>query len=71
MLEGDRALHIDDHGSRVGEPVWSLFAHFMEHSEAIPTLVEWDSNVPSLCVLLEEAEKVNAILEQERNSHFR
>lgn len=64
QLDGGHELRIDDHGCRVGEPVWNLFAYFMKCRDAIPTLVEWDTNVPSLSVLLEEAGKADEILAQ-------
>jgi uncharacterized protein (UPF0276 family) len=46
---------IDDHGSRVAEPVWRLYARAIELFGPIPTLVEWDANLPELGLLLEEA----------------
>ena len=46
---------IDDHGSRVPEPVWSLYAHAIQRLGAVPTLIEWDTDVPALSVLLGEA----------------
>lgn len=46
---------IDDHGSRVKEAVWSLYRHALTRFGAIPTLVEWDIDVPELDVLLQEA----------------
>jgi uncharacterized protein (UPF0276 family) len=49
------ALRIDDHGSRVPGPVWTLFEAALARFGARPTLVEWDTNVPSLDVLIEEA----------------
>lgn len=50
---------IDNHGSRIDPQVWSLYqeACFLLGSE-IPTLVEWDTDIPALEVLLEEASKV-------------
>ena len=50
-----RAILIDDHGSRVPEPVWQLYARTLERGGPRPTLVEWDTNLPDLTVLLEEA----------------
>jgi uncharacterized protein (UPF0276 family) len=47
---------IDDHGSRVGEPVWALYAHALRRFGAVPTLIEWDTDVPALAVLLDEAQ---------------
>jgi hypothetical protein len=48
---------IDDHGSRVMDAVWSLYRHASARFGAIPTLVEWDTDVPALDVLLQEAAK--------------
>ena len=46
---------IDDHGSRVHEPVWQVYRHAIQRLGAVPTLVEWDTDVPALDVLLGEA----------------
>jgi len=48
-------LVIDDHGSRVHEPVWQVYAHAVRRLGARPTLVEWDTDLPALPVLLDEA----------------
>ncbi|MGQ2980372.1 MAG: MNIO family bufferin maturase [Polaromonas sp.] len=47
---------IDDHGSGVGDAVWQLYAHAIARFGAVPTLVEWDTALPPLAVLLGEAE---------------
>jgi uncharacterized protein (UPF0276 family) len=46
---------IDDHGGRVAEEVWQLYAHAITRFGAVPTLIEWDSALPPLEVLLDEA----------------
>jgi uncharacterized protein (UPF0276 family) len=46
---------IDDHGSRVAQPVWDLYTQALRRFGALPTLVEWDTNLPALDVLLDEA----------------
>ncbi len=46
---------IDDHGSRVSDPVWALYRHAIARFGAAPTLIEWDTGVPPLEVLLDEA----------------
>ena len=46
---------IDDHGSRVSEAVWTLYRHAIARFGAVPTLIEWDTGVPPLSVLLDEA----------------
>ncbi|MBL0730480.1 DUF692 domain-containing protein [Piscinibacter sp. HJYY11] len=48
---------IDDHGSRVHEPVWQVYRHAVARLGPKPTLVEWDTDLPSLDVLLGEAAK--------------
>lgn len=53
-VDGDVVL-IDDHGSRVPPAVWSLYAHVLARMGPRPTLIEWDTEVPALDVLLGEA----------------
>jgi uncharacterized protein (UPF0276 family) len=47
---------VDDHGSRIAPPVWSLYEDVLDEFGAVPTLVEWDTDVPALSVLLGEAD---------------
>jgi uncharacterized protein (UPF0276 family) len=49
------ALLIDDHGSPVAPAVWALYEHALRRFGAVPTLVEWDTAIPPLEVLIEEA----------------
>ncbi|MCU0762084.1 MAG: DUF692 domain-containing protein [Hydrogenophaga sp.] len=46
---------IDDHGSRVSPTVWAVYRHAIQRFGPVPTLVEWDTDVPALEVLLQEA----------------
>ena len=46
---------IDDHGSRVHPPVWAVYRHALDRLGPVPTLVEWDTDLPPLDVLLAEA----------------
>jgi uncharacterized protein (UPF0276 family) len=48
-------LVIDDHGSRVRPEVWSVCEHALRRFGPLPVLVEWDTDVPALDVLLDEA----------------
>lgn len=50
------AIAIDDHGSRVRPAVWSVYEHALRRFGALPTLVEWDTDLPALDVLLGEAD---------------
>ncbi len=52
---GDDTILIDDHGSRVPPAVWALYADAVRTVGPRPTLIEWDTDVPELEVLLGEA----------------
>ncbi|MCA3130955.1 MAG: DUF692 domain-containing protein [Betaproteobacteria bacterium] len=54
-------LLVDDHGSRVCEAVWALYGQACARLGAVPTLVEWDNDLPALEVLLEQARRAEAI----------
>ena len=55
-------LLIDDHGSPVADPVWTLYAETMVRAGALPTLIEWDNDVPPFAELLAEARRAGTIL---------
>jgi hypothetical protein len=60
VVEADgEQIHIDDHGSPVAAAVWRLYAHAVRRFPTAVTLVEWDSNLPSLPVLVAEASKAS------------
>jgi uncharacterized protein len=64
-VPGDEALGeivIDDHGSRVCDEVWQIYAHAIARFGAVPTLIEWDTDIPALDVLLAEAAHAHAVL---------
>lgn len=54
-------IAIDDHGSRVRPAVWAACAHALRRFGALPVLVEWDTAVPPLEVLLDEAARAAAL----------
>ena len=56
-------LLIDDHGSPVSPAVWALYEHALRRFGAVPTLVEWDTEIPTLEVLLQEARRAEARLQ--------
>ncbi len=53
---------IDTHGAAVSDPVWQLYQRAVQRFGSIPTLIEWDNNVPSFATLLEEKSRAEAIL---------
>lgn len=57
-------LLIDDHGSPVAEPVWALLAETLRLTGPRPVLVEWDTNIPALPILLAEAERAEIHLRE-------
>ena len=48
---------IDAHASRVAPPVWQVYRHALARLGPRPSLVEWDSELPPLAVLLGEADE--------------
>jgi uncharacterized protein len=52
---------IDDHGSRVHDPVWQVYRHALQRIGPVPTLIEWDTDIPALDVLLAEAQTACAL----------
>ena len=62
---GDRLL-IDAHGTPVANIVWRLFEHALGRTGPVPTLIEWDNDVPAFPVLMNEARKADRALATER-----
>lgn len=60
--EEGRDLLIDAHDRAVSDEVWDLYAKCIERTGALPTLIEWDNNVPEWPVLLAQAQRADAIL---------
>ena len=69
QLDGGRIVLIDDHGSRVAPLVWALFTEAVARFGCVPTLIEWDTHVPSLDVLMEEARTAQQVLDREQHGH--
>jgi uncharacterized protein (UPF0276 family) len=66
-IELEKVLCIDDHGSRVAPAVWDLFEEALKRFGPVPTLIEWDTDVPAIEVLLEEAAKADAAMERQQS----
>ncbi len=52
---------IDDHGSRVCDAVWQLYQHAIVRFGRVPTLIEWDTDVPPFEVLLDEVARARSL----------
>jgi uncharacterized protein (UPF0276 family) len=61
---GARELLLDDHGSAVCDDVWGLYEAVLRQFGPLPTLIEWDTDVPALDRLLGEAARANAVLDR-------
>jgi uncharacterized protein (UPF0276 family) len=61
--EGDLLL-IDSHDGPVADAVWALFEMVIGERGPIPTLIEWDSDIPDWPVLKREAVAAQAILDR-------
>jgi uncharacterized protein (UPF0276 family) len=63
----DRGEHclIDTHGLPVAEPVWALYREALERFGPVPTLIEWDTDLPALEVLVGEARRARSLMEEE------
>ncbi len=60
---GERFL-IDAHDSPVRDAVWALYARAMGRTGAVPTLIEWDNEIPPLATLVAQAEKADAVAQE-------
>jgi uncharacterized protein len=56
---------IDTHGDVVCDPVWSLYEEACRRFGPKPTLIEWDTDLPALDVLLSQAAQASAIAGRE------
>lgn len=61
-FEDTGRMLIDTHGAPVCDAVWALYAYALKRTGVVPTLIEWDTDIPALEVLLGEARKADACL---------
>ncbi|HEX7386435.1 MAG TPA: DUF692 domain-containing protein [Castellaniella sp.] len=54
---------IDSHSRRVDHSVWDLYAEAVQLFGQVPTLIEWDADIPELEVLVDEAARAQEILD--------
>ena len=55
------AAAVDHHGDFVSDAVWELYKTAVHRFGYVSTLIEWDTDIPALEVLLNEAEKARLI----------
>jgi uncharacterized protein (UPF0276 family) len=64
------SIVIDDHGSRVRPDVWKLYEHTLRRLGTVPTLIEWDTDLPEFGVLLGEAQLARRIVDRVASDSF-
>lgn len=57
-------LLIDSHGAPVADPVWKLYGDVLAQTGPLPTLIEWDTDVPGFDVLLAEVARAQTLLDR-------
>jgi uncharacterized protein (UPF0276 family) len=64
-FEGGEII-IDSHNRPVADVVWALYREAIHRFGPRPTLIEWDTELPALTVLLSEAQRADAVMEHKR-----
>ncbi len=59
----EREIRIDTHNTHVSDDVWALYRAAVKRFGPVPTLIEWDADIPSLETLQAEAAKADWISE--------
>lgn len=60
--EDHGAYVIDTHDGPVCDAVWGLYRQAIDRFGPVPTLIEWDANVPPFCRVMDEARRAESIL---------
>jgi len=58
---GRQEILIDTHNTHVCDAVWALYAVAAQRFTGVPALIEWDTDIPALDVLVTEAHKADTI----------
>ena len=68
LPDGAGEILIDTHSRPVCDDVWALYRQTIQRLGPVPTLIEWDSDIPPFATLLEEAQRAEMILEKQRRA---
>jgi uncharacterized protein len=60
IREGD--ILLDTHSRAIADEVWALYRETLKKTGPVPTLIEWDQQIPSLDAVLDEADKARAVM---------
>lgn len=61
---GNGGIAVDDHSQPVSDTCWSLYEHALTQFGAIPTLIEWDNELPEWHILVAQAEHARMVAEK-------
>jgi uncharacterized protein (UPF0276 family) len=64
---GDVEILIDTHSKPVCQQVWALYDDALTRFGDTPTVIEWDAELPSLEVLIAEADRAELMMERRRD----
>jgi uncharacterized protein (UPF0276 family) len=62
VAHGQREFRVDTHSAPVCDAVWDLYRFATERFGSVPTLIEWDTDIPDLSTLVTEAAKADHIM---------
>lgn len=62
--ENGAPLLIDAHNNPVVDPVWALYDYALSLTGSVPTLIEWDNDIPDWTVLAAEAKRAHKSLQE-------
>jgi len=65
-----QTILIDDHGAPVSDAVWALYGHALARFGPVPTLIEWDTNIPELAVLCAEAHTAECFFQRAEEAGY-
>lgn len=57
-------LLVDTHNRPVRDEVWDLYEHTIKTIGSVPTLIEWDGDIPKLPVLVAESDKAQSVIDR-------
>lgn len=61
-LDNGEIIYLDTHGKPIYPEVWSLYQRAIERFGYCPTLIEWDTDIPTLATLIDEAHKADRLI---------
>lgn len=64
----DGSILVDTHNRPVKPEVWELYEYTIKRLGPVPTLIEWDGDIPALPVLIAEADKAQALIDAHKDN---